>query len=106
MDINQKCKTENPFDLKDIMEKNDKKLNKIPYGVEFSRTKKQFLVVAMLGYVGETPEDAAYFYKKLSGFLDLETSKKVGELWRDTYTDPTAASKLENCVQSLDCSRS
>jgi hypothetical protein len=83
-------------------QKNDKKLNKIPPVVDFNRTKRQFQNTVALGYIGETPDDAAYFYRKLSSFLDLPTSKKIGELWRNSYTDPTAIAELDSYLSTIE----
>lgn len=80
------------------MNQNSKtKANRIPYSVEFERVKRQFAM--SLGTI--QVEDQAYFFKKLSKFLDLGTYHQVGAAWRDCYTDPNALNRAVALVESL-----
>lgn len=81
-----------------MSQNNKNKANRIPYAVEFERAKKQF-AMSLLG--GVEFEDQAYFFKKLSKFLDLHTYHELGDVWRDCYTDPSATNRALGMIERL-----
>ena len=46
----------------------------------------EFKQTISLGYSDETWHKAASIYNELRGYLSLSELKKVGEVWRNTYT--------------------
>jgi hypothetical protein len=57
----------------------------------------EFKQTISLGYSEETWVKAASIYNDLKGYLSLSELKKVGEVWRNTYTN----SNFFNDINSL-----
>lgn len=68
--------------------RNVRRENKIPFGVERERKIKKFVRAATLGFVGDAPREAASYYSDLNGMLELNEMKTFGELWRNLWTNP------------------
>lgn len=78
------------------MEKNRniRRDNKIPFGVERERKIKKFVRAATLGFVGDAPREAAAHLEDLNKMLDLQEVKTLGELWRNLWTHPEQHGEL------------
>jgi len=86
---------------KDFMDKKEKReaFNREREKLEFRL--EQFRRNLKLGYSDANFATIAYDFERISKHLSLEDVKKLGSLWRSSYTEDLSSSVVDSTVNSI-----